>query len=84
MGDDGFLRSILSFWKTQTLQIIVFRSVITSNSCFFFHFSNVEAFVNLTLLWDAELTTNEADPDDGALTGALATVTGKLPCETLT
>ena len=84
MGDDGFLRSILSFWETQTLQIIVFRSVITSHSCFFFHFSNVETFGSFTLRWAAELTTNEADPDDGALSGVLATVTGELPCEALT
>lgn len=30
------------------------------------------------------MTTNEADSDDGVLSGALATVTGELPCEALT
>ena len=34
--------------------------------------------------WDGELTTNEADPDDRALSGALATVTGKLRGKALT
>ena len=78
MSDNGFLRSILSFWETQTLQIIVFCSVIISQSCFFFHYFNVETFGSFRICWAAELTTNEADADDRALSGALVTVIGKL------
>ena len=38
MGDDGFLGGILYFWETKILQIIVFRSAITSYSSIFFLF----------------------------------------------
>ena len=61
MSDNGFLRSILSFWETQTLQIIVFCSVIISQSCFFFHYFNFETFGSFRICWAAELTTNEAE-----------------------
>ena len=37
-GMMGFYRSILSFWGTQTLQIIVFHSVIARHLCLFFSF----------------------------------------------
>ena len=56
----------------------MFCSVIISQSCFFFHYFNVETFGSFRIRWAAELTTNEADVDDRALSGALVTVIGKL------
>ena len=71
----------MSFWEMQTLQIIMFHSAITSHLCYFLHFCIVKAFGSFVLHWAAELATSEADLDDGAVSGALATVTGKIPYE---
>lgn len=55
----------------------MFRSVITSHSCFFFHFSNVEGCGSFkALLWDRESTRC------GTVCGSLgALVVGEFSCD---
>lgn len=60
------------FYKSSSF-VLLSPAILVSS----FFFSYVEAFDSFTLRWTEELITKEVDPDDRALSGALAT--GKLP-----